>query len=200
MTICLFEFQENGRAAGFDIDLIRAVAEVMDFEVEIRLDAWGKLQEDLKTGKSTFGGYLYARSGQAFRFRCRMPWFPRCADRLSIRSFADLAGKEVIVQVPTRCMKFSNGRESHRESFPYRARRRRCGDLPPTRCGVDASKPRPARLTSLGSARPFPPIPTRRYGFAVREGNLPLVYNRMKMKILKATGKYREIYDRWFGV
>lgn len=207
-----FEFQENGRAAGFDIDLIRAVAEVMDFEVEIRLDAWGKLQEDLKNGQiDLLAGMIYTR-GRDKHFDFSVPHamispglFVRTDS--SIRSFADLAGKEVIVQEADAMHEVLQREGIASRIIPVSGTAEALRRLA---SGAHDAVLMPSKLLGLHDINQFglsnlkavpTDLPTRRYGFAVREGNLPLVYKLNEgLKILKATGKYREIYDRWFGV
>lgn len=46
-----YEFLENGKPTGFNIELIRAVADVMGLDVEIRLGPWNQVRHDLEQGK-----------------------------------------------------------------------------------------------------------------------------------------------------
>lgn len=207
-----FEFQENGRAAGFDINLIRAVAEVMDFEVEIRLDAWAQLQEDLKNGQlDLLAGMAYTRDrDKYFDFSVPHAMIPPglfVRTDSSIRSFADLEGKEVIVQEADAMHEVLQREGIASRIIPVSGTAEALRRLA---SGAHDAVLMPSKLLGLHDINQFglsnlkavpTGLPARRYGFAVREGNLPLVYKLNEgLKILKATGKYRDIYDRWFGV
>ncbi|MBN2297046.1 MAG: transporter substrate-binding domain-containing protein, partial [Deltaproteobacteria bacterium] len=44
-----YEFLDNkGRPAGYNVDLIRAVAEVMDLKIKIRLGPWSEMRDALE--------------------------------------------------------------------------------------------------------------------------------------------------------
>ncbi len=46
-----YEFlDEDGSAMGFNIDMVRAVTEVMGLEIEIRLGPWNEVRKDLEAG------------------------------------------------------------------------------------------------------------------------------------------------------
>ncbi len=49
-----YEFLEEGKAAGFDIELMRAVAEVMGLDVEVRLGPWSKVRHILANARDVF--------------------------------------------------------------------------------------------------------------------------------------------------
>src|SRR5512135_1016935 len=56
-----YEFLENGRPTGFNIELMRAVAEVMGFDVEFRLGPWSKVRDELEQGKiDALAGMYYS--------------------------------------------------------------------------------------------------------------------------------------------
>src|SRR5512135_175559 len=56
-----YEFVENGKPTGFDIELMRAVAEVMGFDVDFRLGPWNQVRHDLEQGKiDALAGMYYS--------------------------------------------------------------------------------------------------------------------------------------------
>jgi signal transduction histidine kinase len=55
-----FEFiNEKGEPDGFNVDLIRAIGERMDFEVAFQLEEWGAVLEKIKKGKGVDIGDMY---------------------------------------------------------------------------------------------------------------------------------------------
>src|SRR5512137_2231401 len=57
-----YEFLENGKPTGFNIELIRAVAEVTGIDVEIRLGPWNHIRHDLEQGKvDMLAGMYYSK-------------------------------------------------------------------------------------------------------------------------------------------
>lgn len=207
-----YEYAVKGHATGFDIDLIRAVAEVMDVEVETRLGAWSALKEDLKAGRlDLLAGMIYTPEREA-AFDFSVPFVmisPGLFVRKdsSVRSFADLQGKEVLVQegdvthellaqagIAARIVPVAGTAEALRrlasgEQDAVLMPSKLLGLHDISRFGLTNLKAVPAGL------------PARPYGFAVQEGNQALVHQLNEgLKILKATGKYQQIYDKWFGV
>jgi ABC-type amino acid transport substrate-binding protein len=98
-----YEFLENGIPTGFDIDLMRAVAEVMGFDLEIRLGPWSKARHDLEQGKIEALAGMYYSPERRMLVDFSVPHtmvssgiFVRKDS--PIRSFEDIRGKEIIVQ------------------------------------------------------------------------------------------------------
>jgi ABC-type amino acid transport substrate-binding protein len=97
-----YEFLENGEPTGFDIELMRAVAEVMGFEVEFRLGPWVKVRQDLEQGRINALAGMYYSVDRSRLVDFSVPHtlvtsglFVRKGS--PIRSFADTQGKEIIV-------------------------------------------------------------------------------------------------------
>ncbi|MBN1830364.1 MAG: transporter substrate-binding domain-containing protein, partial [Deltaproteobacteria bacterium] len=56
-----YEFLENGKPTGFDIELMRAVADVMGFDAEFRLGPWNEVRKNLEQGRiDVLAGMYYS--------------------------------------------------------------------------------------------------------------------------------------------
>lgn len=207
-----FEYlDDKGEATGFNIDVLRAVAEVMGLQVEVRLGPWEEVRGELESGRiDALVGMRYSEE-RDLRLDFSAPYLINTSAIFvridsTVRSFADLEGKEILVQ-----------RGDIMEDFVQRA------SLSSNIIFVDnqlealrlvASGERDAalcnRLTGLYlvSRHSLTNVKTAGshfaggpYGFAVSEGNTELL-DRLNegLRILRATGRYEEIYDRWFGL
>ena len=56
-----FEFLEDGKPTGFNVELMRAVADAMGADVEFRLGPWGRVRKELEQGKlDALAGMYYS--------------------------------------------------------------------------------------------------------------------------------------------
>ncbi len=207
-----YEFTDNGTATGFDVELMRAVADVMGFDVEFRLGPWSSVRQELEQGKiDALAGMYYSTD------RSRLVDFSVPHTMVSpgifvrkgspIRSYADIQGREVIVQkgdiiddslgrngLASRIVEVTDAGESLKllASGKYD-----CAVMPSRLQGEYYVK-----AFKLGNIRYVnTELPQLRYCFAVRKGNQELL-NKLDegLKLLKVSGKYREIHEKWFGV
>lgn len=207
-----YEFLENGKATGFDIELMRAVADVMGFEVEFRLGRWAEVRQGLEGGDidALAGMFFSAERNRQIDYTVPHTMvtsgiFVRRDS--SIRSYADIQGKEIIVQegdIIHESMDRS-GVASHivpvaevGQALKLLAAGRHDGALLPSRLQGEHF----VKTLGLGNIRTvraeLPPLP---YCFAVRKGNQELLAKLDEgLNILKANGRYRDIYEKWFGV
>ncbi|HEX2770239.1 MAG TPA: transporter substrate-binding domain-containing protein, partial [Geobacteraceae bacterium] len=207
-----YEFLEDGKPTGFNIELIRAVAEVMGLDVEIRLGPWGKVRQDLEQGKiDALAGMYYSVE------RSRLVDFSLPHTMVSaglfvrgdspIRSIEDIKGKEVIVQkgdviddylrergLTSRIVEVTDPEDELR----LLASGKHDSALMPSRFQGEYLK----RSLGLANLRCIvTDLPQFRYCFAVRKGNSTLLYRLDEgLNILKVNGKYKEIYEKWFGI
>jgi signal transduction histidine kinase/ABC-type amino acid transport substrate-binding protein/ActR/RegA family two-component response regulator len=207
-----YEYLDNGKPTGFNIDLIRAVAEVMGFDIEIRLGPWGKTRQDLEQLKiDVITGMVFSdERDKLLDFSVPHTMIsPGLFVRIDspIQSFADIGGKEIIVEDADIMHDIL---KSQKETSTIVA----VADSPEALRLLASGKHDGAFLASevhryyiaekfaFGNLRMVrTDIPPQPYCFAVAEGNRPLLYKLDQgLLILKSTGKYQEIYDRWFGV
>lgn len=207
-----FSFSDqDGNPSGFSIDLIRAVADVLGWEIEIQLGPWGEVRHKLASGEiDMIAGMLQSASREErFAFSTRHSVasgdvFTRLDLRVS--KLTDLQNRRVVVQ---------------RNDIIHEY-------LVEQDLGIDFvivdNVPDALRLVSSGeedfAAVLFMPgyytlheysldnlrgnnlqINPADYCFAVQrdDENLKLMLNQ-GLNIVKATGRYDEIYDKWLGV
>ena len=207
-----YEFLENGLPTGFNIELMRAVAAVMGFDVEFRLGPWIEVRQGLEQGGiDALAGMYYSVD------RSRLVDFSVPHTMVTsgifvrkdspIRSFEDIRGKEIIVQegdIIHDTLK-RNGLASRIVTVTDPGQ-----ELKLLASGKHDCALMPSRLQGEYFIKTFglaniktikTELPQLQYCFAVRKGDQELLYQLDEgLKILKVNGKYREIYEKWFGV
>lgn len=207
-----YELLVNGTPTGFNVDLIRAVAEVTGIDVEIRLGPWNIVRRELEQGKIDALAGMYYSAPRSKLIDFSLPHtmvssgiFVRKGS--PIRSFADIRGKEIIVQEGDIAHDYlkQNGLTSHIVTVKDPADELRllasgshdCAFMPSMFQGVYLAKT--LNLSNLRAINTE--LPQLRYCFAVRKGDRDLLYRLDEgLNILKVNGKYQEIYEKWFGV
>lgn len=207
-----YEFVENGTATGFNVELMAAVGRVMGLEVEFRTGPWNKILRDLQDGNiDALSGMVYSEE-RAKTFAFSIPHSLSFAalfvrNDSPVHSFDEVRGKEIIVQkddimhdylrksgLTSRIIAVSD----HPEALRLLASGKHDAALLPAR--VHALYV--AKQFSLNNLRVVTPnIPPQQRCFAVARGNTELLYKLDEgLNIIKATGEYRKIYEKWFGV
>jgi signal transduction histidine kinase/ABC-type amino acid transport substrate-binding protein/ActR/RegA family two-component response regulator len=207
-----YEFLENGEPAGFNIDLIRAVADIMGLDVEIRLGPWNETKKDLEQGKiDVISGMVYSEERDKI-FNFSVPHtmiFPSLFVRSdsTIQTLADIEGKEIIVQEGDIMQDFLRKEypavrivpvTHHPEALKLVASGKHHGALQPSGLHryytADTSVLDSLRFVKID-------LPPLRYCFAVTKENSVLLYKLDQgLILLKSTGSYQKIYEKWFGV
>lgn len=207
-----YEYLENGQARGFDIDLIRAVADVMGFNVVIRLGPWSQVRQELENGQiDIISGMFYSpQRDQLVDFSTphtlvSSGLFVRVDS--PIRSFEDISGKEVIVvqgdilhdlllseSTPVTIIPVGDSAQALRM---LAAGKHDCVLLSSKIQGMFfISRFNLTNLKVLETG-----LPPGEYAFGVVEGNDQLRSQLNEgLNILKNDGRYKQIYDQWFGV
>ncbi|HEX7489302.1 MAG TPA: transporter substrate-binding domain-containing protein, partial [Anaeromyxobacteraceae bacterium] len=208
-----YEFLDaDGRPAGYNVELTRAIARVMGLKVEIRLGRWADMRRALEAGEiDALEGISYSEErAQQVEFTpphtiVHHAIFARRGSTPA-SSFADLRGKEVLVlrggimhdtlvrahpeihPVPV---------DTHADVLLELAAGRHDFALMAKLPGAYLIRElRLANLTPQGN-----PVSAERYGFAVARGNAALAARLSEgLAILKNTGEYQTIYDAWLGV
>lgn len=207
-----YEFLEGGRPTGFNVELIRAVAEVTGMDVQIRLGPWSEARAALERGEvDALAGMYYsperaalvdfsvphAMASSAFLVRKDSPF----------RTFEDLRGKEIVVQRGDALHDLLAKSGFSSRLIPVSDVDGQLRLLASGRHDAAAMLSRVQAehyLKALGIAD-LRPIDTglspQRYCFAVRKGNRELLHRLDEgLNILKLSGRYQQIYERWFGV
>jgi PAS domain S-box-containing protein len=207
-----YEFLEDGKPTGFNVDLMRAVADAVGVEVEIRLGPWDEVRRELEEGKidALAGMYYSEERSKAVDFTVPHTMvsaglFVRGDSQIS--SIEDIKGKEVIVQKGDVIDDYlrEKGITPHiievrdpADALRLLASGRHDCALMPSRFQGEYLK----RSLGISGIRGMSTdLPQLRYCFAVKKGNDPLRYRLDEgLNILKVNGRYQEIYNKWFGV
>ena len=201
----------NGQPAGFNVDLTRAIAEVMGMAVEFRFGPWADIRQRLLRGEIDVLQGISWSEERARTLEFSSPhaivhhaiFARRDAPRVS--SLEELRGKRVIV--------FGGG-------IMDEALTRRVQGVEVVRTGTPADALRLlasgqddyvalallpgvwiTRELGLDNVQPVARrVAVERYGYAVRKGNGELLARfDTGLAILKRTGRYDAIHDRWLG-
>jgi polar amino acid transport system substrate-binding protein len=208
-----YEFPDkNGQPTGFTVELLRAIADVMGLNVDIRVGEWAKMHDDLAAGRidMTLGMSYSEQREKVFDFASphtvvQHAIFAR-RDSPEVASLADLKGHKVIVHrngiMHERLKALSYGADLVLSESPADGLRLLASGA--EEYAVVALLPgmhiiRENKLTNLVPvARNVASFP---FSFAVREGDTELLAHLNEgLAILKKTGQYQIIYDKWLGV
>ncbi len=207
-----YEFLEDGVPTGFNIDLIQAVAEVMDLSIQIDLGPWNQVRHRLETAQVDILAGMYYSPERDRHVDFSVPHTlvtPGLFVRQDspIHSLEDLRDRQVIVQQGDIMHDYlkKTGLTSHiipvrdpSQAMRLLASGRHDGVLLSSKMQglYIAAQYRLDNLENVAAD-----IPPREYCFAVSEGNWKLLHQLNEgLNIIKATGRYKEIYDNWFGV
>ena len=203
---------KEGKPAGFNVDLTRAIARVMGMEIEIHLEAWGDMRRDLAEGR------IDILQGMAFTEERRAEVdfsSPHAVVHQSIWNrkknppltrAEDLAKRDVIVMRGSVMHDFMLQRQDGAQLFLSNSLAESLRLLASGKydCALVAKLPGLylSRQFNLTNIEPVPkPLVSQDYGYAVRKGNITLLARFNEgLTILKQTGEYQKIYARWLGV
>ncbi|MCH4563250.1 transporter substrate-binding domain-containing protein [Halomonas sp. EGI 63088] len=205
-----YEFlDEDGQPTGYNVELTRAIAEVMGIEVQIELGVWSDMRRRLVSGEiDILQGMSYSEE-RAEQFDFAPPHaivhqsiFARRGDPAV--EVEGLRGKEVIVQrgdimhdylvehdVGARLITTDTHADALRLLASGQHDYALVANLPALYLGRELG------LTNIVPvARPF----SLRYGYAVKRGDSNLLAQFSEgLAILKNTGRHQAIYDKWLG-
>ncbi len=206
-----YEFlDDEGQPAGYNVELTRAIAEVMGLEVRIELATWSEVRRGLESGEiDILQGMSYSEARtEAFDFApphaiVHQSIFARRGTP-PVESLEALRGQEVIVQRGDIMHDFLLEQDldirpittdTHADALRSLAAGQHDYALVANLPALYLS--RELGLTNLEPvARPF----SLRYGYAVQRGNADLLAQFSEgLAILKNTGRHQAIYDRWLG-
>jgi PAS domain S-box-containing protein len=207
-----YEFLKNGVPTGFNVELIQAVAEVMNFKAVVRLGPWSEVRKSLEAGEldALAGMYYTAERAKGVDFSVAHTLVTPSVfvrDDSPIQSFEDARGREVIVQQSDVIFDLLRGQRFSSQIFPktnpsevmafLAAGEHDCAVVPSKLQGYYFIEQH--HLEHLRAIRAD--IPALQYCFAVKKGDVELLAKLNEgLNVLKRTGKYRELYGKWFGV
>lgn len=207
-----YEFiDKDGNIAGYNVDMTRAIAEVMGINVNITLASWSEMRAALENGEMDVLQGMVASEERERQFSFSAPsvivnysFFARKGDP-EPDSYADLQGKSVVVQKEGIVHDFLRENNFGVEIIPVRAHSDALRQLAAGNYDYALGATLPSlyfsqehKLSNIGVVwRPLKPQP---YGYAVRKGNEEILTLFSEgLAILKNTGRQQEIYDKWLG-
>ena len=208
-----YEFlDKNGEPTGYNVELTRAIAEVMGMKVQFRLGAWSEMRSDLQSGKIDVLQGMSHSAERTGEVEFSLPHtivnhavFAR-KDSPPVNTLEELAGRSVAVH---------RGGIMH----DYLLRTGFSGRLVLTDTPADALRQLAAGMTDYAVVAIVPGmyiirelkltnllpvvrnVASHRYCYAVDKGNAELLSRFNEgLAILKQTGQYELIYNKWLGV
>jgi PAS domain S-box-containing protein len=207
-----YEFLDaTGTPSGFNIDVLRAVADVVGLNVDIRLEPWSKVRDDLENGRIDIATGMIASAEREGRVDFSTPFltinyaaFAR--EDSSVQSIEDLRGLELIVQRGDIMHDYAIANnltsmlilvESQVEALRMLASGKHDAALTSKLQGLYLIHK--FKLSNVEIAESF--SHPQDLCFAVAEDNDELQAKLNKgLRILKSSNRYEDIYQRWFGI
>lgn len=201
----------DGTPTGFNVDIMNAVAETMGMEIHIELDTWNIVRKELEEGKidALMGMFNTEERDKLVDFT--IPHFVASyavfiRKGSPITSLDDAAGKAIIVQEGDLGFDYVIENEltdqiRSEETIEEALQALSDGH---SDCAVISRLQGSIILKSLGIRNlriVGPPIIQRKYCIAVTEGNSSLLAKLNEgLSIIKTSGEYDSIYNKWFGI
>jgi len=201
----------SGEPAGLNVDLSRAIAEIMGVEIEFRYVPWNEARSQLAAGRLDILEGVANRGESSTEFDFAPP-HSQIYQALWVRNdsryqaLGDLSGQQVLVVRDGEMQKYLALRpELHIESVAVDSLEDALRLLAIGRysAAIGAKLPGEYLLGRLQveGLRPIArPLMAEDYGFAVKKGNkemLALVTEGLAL--LKQSGQYQRIYNKWLG-
>jgi PAS domain S-box-containing protein len=209
-----FEFLDNkGRPAGFTVDLTRAIAREMNMEARIQLGPWEDMIDALRNGKidAMEGMFYSADRDRELDFSPRYMIIhcvgivrkgegppPETLEELHGRDLVVQAGDAILETLAERGVKARITTVETQEDVVRAVveGRNDCGLM--TRFGaLHAISKNGWKNVDIGDTA----IYSGQYAYAVPQGNEALLAQFTEgLQILKDSGEYQRIYEKWLGV
>lgn len=207
-----FEYiDKNGQNSGFNIELLERIAQIMGLDIRIELGPWEEVRTQLESGKIDLLPGMYKTMERDKLVDFSIPHFISSYGIFSkhdydIETLEDLRGKRIAVQLDD-------------VGYDYLVEQGFSDNLVLTRNWediftavldekADLAVASLVQATRLFSDRDFhslyrigPIILQEKYCMAVKEGDAELLAALNEgLNILKSSGEYDRIYEKWFGV
>ena len=207
-----YEFiDEKGNPAGYNVELTRAIAEVMGMQVEFRFADWSEVRRALEAGEIDALQGMVSSKERRTRFDFSPPhaivhqsiFGRRGSPRLN--NLYQLRNKTVVVQkngimhdyllqndVGAVLITVATHADALRQLAAGKYDYALVANLPGLYLGKELGL---SNIVPVGK-----PFQAQRYGYAVQKGNEALLAQFSEgLAILKNTGRQQQIYDKWLG-
>ncbi|MFQ3549932.1 MAG: transporter substrate-binding domain-containing protein [Armatimonadota bacterium] len=208
-----FEYIDSkGNPAGFNVDLTLALAEVMDFEVKIVPGTWNELFNKFNENKLDFlsGTFITEERKKIYNFSepvfvISQSIFVR-KDNDDIKSLDDLDGKKIIVQKSVAHIKtltdmgFGDNLilvDTEPDAIRLLASGKHdCAIISRISGLIYIKQHRITNLKTVGKS-----VFQYEYAYIVKKDNIDTLEKINEgLRILRQTGEYERIYNKWFGL
>ncbi len=203
---------QDGLPTGYNIELSQAIARVMGMDINIQLATWGEVRHALEKGDVDILMGMAHTKERLDEVNFSTPhakvhqavWVRK--NNSEIKTVADLAGREVIVMKGSVMHDFMLENEIAADLFMVQTLADALNLLASGRhdCALVAKLPGEYLLSesNLDNIQPIArPVVAQDYGFAVKKDNHVLLAQFDEgLSLLKKSGEYREIHDKWLGV
>ncbi|MBN1487627.1 MAG: transporter substrate-binding domain-containing protein [Anaerolineae bacterium] len=207
-----YEFMnENGKAAGYNVDLLKAIAEELNVNIQINVAPWTQARAAFENGETDVLNMFYSEERDK-EFDFSSPYivvyhaiFVR-TEETAIEGLKDLKGKQVIVQEGDIMHDYALENDLDAELITVESPEDalRLLSLGKYDCALliyQQGLYLKDRLQLINITTAGELFYATQYAFAVHEGDTTTLELLNKgLSILKANGRYNEIYDQWFGV
>ncbi len=206
---------KTGDADGFSVDLMKAACEVMGISPTFRVGPWSEVRGALEKGEVDALPLVSYSADREKVFDFTAPHTVAYATAFvrkggsDFSSEEDFKGKAIIVMTADATHDYLLGREIEDAEFievktvaeALRLLSSGAHDLALAPRLVGLLTARELGLNNIETAGPLIDVYGRGYGFAVKEGDAALqALLNQGLAIVKNTGRYDAIYEKWFGV
>ena len=201
-----------GLPTGYNVELTQAIARIMGMEVNIQLGSWAQMRQALDNGEIDVLMGMAHTSERLEEVDFSIPhakvhqsiWVRK--GNVTIKNVKDLAGKEVIVMKGSVMHDFmiDNAIPANLFMVETLADALRLLARGQHDCALVAKLPGEYLISELNFNNIQPiarPVVAQDYGFAAKKGNLEkLARFNEGLALLKKSGEYRTIREKWLGV
>ncbi|WP_099160053.1 glutamine ABC transporter substrate-binding protein [Virgibacillus ndiopensis] len=207
-----FEFKEDGKYVGFDIELINAIADEAGFEINLETTNFDGIIPGLQTGSFDIAiAGISITEERAKKIDYSDPYYESglrigvAADNESIKSIEDLEGKTIATRLGSTSATYIEENIEGAKANPYEQLDQ--AYLAVENGSADAilyDAPNVAYYIKTKGKDSLKMVgdlyQAEDYGIAISKGNEKLVKAiNEALATLKENGKYDEIYEKWFG-
>lgn len=207
-----FEFiNEKGQPDGFTIDIMNAISAEMGRTINIQSGVWEDIITELKSGQIDALSGMYKTQKRDVTFDFTIPHFIASyavfvRKNSGVKGIQDLNDKVILVQNGDLGHDYLIENEIGKKIIPMK-------NWKMVLLTLASGKADAALISRLQGKKQIvsqgiknlkvvgPPIIQRKYCIAVKKGNSDLLAELNEgLSIIKTTGKYDQIYTKWFGV
>lgn len=202
---------DSGNPTGFNVELAKAVGEAMGYQVEVRLDEWSKTREALEAGDiDVIAGMFYSDERDniySFSLVHNITYGDIItAKNIKLNSLEDLRGKTVVVQKGDIVGEYLRGLDLEINFVEVATYPEVINMIEKGQYDFAGLLKLPAMYTIRDGhytniAMQGLILNQNHYSMAVLKGNETLLLTlNGGLQLVKATGEYGALYDKWLGI